>query len=227
MKPIIITIDGVAASGKGTIAKYIEKQFNFLHIDSGLFYRKITKILTDEKINIKNNDKIIFFIKNNKIIEYEDKKYLRSPFISKKTSEIAKIKKIRDLINLNQRRLVRINIKKYKGFVIDGRDIGSIVFKKADIKIYIDTNQKIRAKRRYKELIERGERTIYSKVLNEIKHRDEKDKKRKNSPLVVPKNAIIIDNSCKLSQTKKLIKSLINKKLFNKIWAWQPILKII
>ena len=63
--------------------------------------------------------------------------------------------------------------------MIDGRDIGSIVFKKADIKIYIETNQKIRAKRRHKELIERGERTIYSKVLNEIKHRDEKDKKKK------------------------------------------------
>ena len=100
---------------------------------------------------------------------------------------------------------------------MDGRDIGSVVFKDAKIKLYIDTDKKIRAKRRFKELIDKGERTIYSSVLNNIKLRDEKDKKRKNSPLIIPKGAIIIDNSCKLNQTKKLIQKIINQKLINRI----------
>jgi len=213
MKAFIVTIDGAAASGKGTIAKYIKNQFGFFHIDSGLLYRKIAKFVIEEKININNNAQINKLIKKNKNLDLKNNRYLRSSLITKKSSEVAKIKKIRNLINFNQRQLVKLNTANYKGFVIDGRDIGSVVFKNADIKLYINTNQKIRAKRRYKELIDKGERIIYSNVLNEINHRDEKDKKRKNSPLVIPKNAIIIDNSCKLIQTKKLIKNLINKKI--------------
>ncbi len=216
MKPIIITIDGEAASGKGTIAKFIKKEFNFFHIDSGMYYRKIAKIIIEKKIVLNKKKEISDFIEKYKKIDFTNNKSLRSLKISKKSSEIAKIKKIRNLINLNQKRLVKANLKKYPGFVIDGRDIGSVVFKNADIKLYINTNQKIRAKRRYKELIDRGERIIYSNVLNEIKIRDEKDKNRKYSPLIIPENAIIIDNSCNLQNTKKLIKNLIIKKLSNK-----------
>ena len=213
MKSLIITIDGPAASGKGTIARYIKKEFDFFHIDSGLLYRKIAKIILDKKINIKNTKEINILIKNIGDIKLSNSKLLRSPVVSKVSSEIARIKKIRNLVNMNQKKLVRNNKEKFRGIVIDGRDIGSVVFKDAEIKLYIDTNKKIRVKRRFKELIDRGERTIYSNVLKDIKLRDEKDKKRKNSPLVIPKNAIIIDNSCKLIQTKKLIKNLINKKI--------------
>ena len=111
--------------------------------------------------------------------------------------------------------IVNKNKGKYKGIVIDGRDIGSVVFKNAEIKIYIDTNKIIRVKRRFKELIDTSERIIYSNVLKDINLRDEKDKKRKNSPLIIPKDAIIIDNSCKLYHTKKLIKKIIINKLYN------------
>ena len=86
-------------------------------------------------------------------------------------------------------------------------------FKNAKIKLYIRTDQGIRAKRRYKELIDRGEKSIYDNVLKEIKLRDYKDKNRKNSPLVIPRNAIIIDNSQKISVTKKLINNHILKKI--------------
>ena len=79
--------------------------------------------------------------------------------------------------------------------MIDGRDIGSVVFKKAFLKLYIDVDVNIRAKRRYKQLIDNGEKSIYLKILKDIKLRDKKDKTRKNSPLVVPKGAKIIDNS--------------------------------
>ena len=216
MKPLIVTIDGPAASGKGTIAKYIKKEFNFFHIDSGLLYRKIAKEILDNKINIRNIKELNTLIKKSKNIKLINSKFLRSSFITEKSSEIAKIKKIRDLINLNQKNIVNKNKGKYRGIVIDGRDIGSVVFKHAEIKLYIDTNKKIRVKRRFKELIDRGERTIYSNVLKDIKLRDEKDKNRKNSPLVIPKDAIIIDNSCELHQTKELIKKIINKKLYDK-----------
>ena len=217
MKTLIITIDGPAASGKGTVAKFIKKKFNFFHIDSGLLYRKIAKIILDKKINIKNSQEIEKLINNTKKINLINNKSLRTSKLTKMSSEIARIQKIRNLINLNQRRIAKQNKGKYRGIVIDGRDIGSVVFKDAKIKLYIDTDKKIRAKRRFKELIDKGERTIYSSVLNNIKLRDEKDKKRKNSPLIIPKGAIIIDNSCKLNQTKKLIQKIINQKLINRI----------
>ena len=217
MKTLIITIDGPAASGKGTVAKFIKKKFNFFHIDSGLLYRKIAKIILDKKINIKNSQEIEKLINNTKKINLINNKSLRTSKVTKMSSEIAKIQKIRNLINLNQKRIVKQNKGKYRGIVIDGRDIGSVVFKDAKIKLYIDTDKKIRAKRRFKELIDKGERTIYSSVLKNIKLRDEKDKKRKNSPLIIPKGAIIIDNSCKLNQTKKTIQKIINQKLINRI----------
>ena len=213
MKSLIVTIDGSAASGKGTIAKYLKKKFNFFHIDSGLLYRKVAKIALDKKIDVKNKKEIDLLINKSKNFLQLRQNYLRSSLVSKKSSEIAKIKKIRDFVNLNQKKLVRKNYKKYKGIVIDGRDIGSVVFKDAKIKLYIYTNPKIKAKRRYKELIERGEKSIYSHVLREIKNRDSIDKNRKNSPLVVPKNAIIINNSGNLSQTKKLVDKIIKTKL--------------
>ena len=215
MKSIIVTIDGPAASGKGTIARYIKKEFNFFHIDSGLLYRKVAKIIIDKKINIKNNKEINSLIKKIGDIKLSNSKLLRSPLVSKISSEIAKSRKIRNLVNVNQKKLVNKNKEKFSGIVIDGRDIGSVVFKDAEIKLYIDTNKKIRVKRRFKELIDRDERTIYSNVLKDIKLRDEKDKKRRNSPLIIPKDAIIIDNSCQLHQTKKFIKKIILKKIYS------------
>jgi len=215
VKSLIVTIDGPAASGKGTIARYIKKEFNFFHIDSGLLYRKIAKTIIEKDINIKNSKEINLLIKKTKDIKLSNSKFLRSPIITQVSSEIARLKKIRDLININQKKLVKKNKGKYRGIVIDGRDIGSVVFKDAEIKLYIDTNKKIRVKRRFKELIDRGERIIYSNVLRDIKLRDEKDKKRRNSPLIIPRDAIIIDNSCGLYQTKKLIKKIILKKLYN------------
>ena len=215
MKLLIVTIDGPAASGNGTIAKYIKKEFNFFHIDSGLLYRNIAKTIIDNKLNINNKKELNLLIKKTKDIKLINSKSLRSTAVTKKSSEVAKIKKIREFININQKKIVNKNKGKYKGIVIDGRDIGSVVFKDAEIKLYIDTNKIIRVKRRFKELIDTGERIIYSNVLKDINLRDEKDKKRKNSPLIIPKDAIIIDNSCKLYHTKKLIKKIIINKLYN------------
>mgnify|MGYP003330717231 FL=1 len=93
--------------------------------------------------------------------------------------------------------------------MIDGRDIGSVVFKKANLKLYIDVKPEIRAKRRYKQLIDSGEKSIYRKILKEITLRDQKDKVRKHSPLIIPKGAYIIDNNGTFNKTVKQINKLI------------------
>ena len=98
MKSLIVTIDGPAASGKGTIARYIKKEFNFFHIDSGLLYRKIAKTIIEKDINIKNSKEINLLIKKTKDIKLSNSKFLRSPIITQVSSEIARLKKIRDLI---------------------------------------------------------------------------------------------------------------------------------
>jgi cytidylate kinase len=95
--------------------------------------------------------------------------------------------------------------------VIDGRDIGSVVFKNANLKLYIDVSEKNRAKRRYKQLIDNGEKSIYPQILKDIKLRDKKDKARKNSPLVIPKGAFIIDNNSSFRNTSLQINKLIKK----------------
>ncbi len=136
---------------------------------------------------------------------------LRTELISKKSSEIATIPIVRNFINKQQHIVVSKISKKKRGCVIDGRDIGSKVFKKAQIKLFVIVKLEIRAKRRLKQLIEQGEKSIYSQILKDLKLRDKKDRTRKVSPLVVPTNAIIIDNSRTFKSTIKQIDKALSK----------------
>jgi len=210
LKKIIITIDGPAASGKGRIAKYIAKKYNLLHIDSGLLYRKVAKLLIDQKIDLKKTNQIKKILINNKILSLRNDNNLRNEQIGKVTSIVAKMSLIRDYVNKQQ--IMHTNQKtEKKGFVIDGRDIGSVVFKNADLKLFIEVKPNVRAKRRHKQLIDLGEKSIYAKILKEIKLRDKQDKARSNSPLVIPKGANIIDNSGLFNDTLKKITQLIGQ----------------
>ena len=210
MKKIIITIDGPAASGKGRIAKYIAKKYNFLHIDSGLLYRKIAKLLIDNKIDIKSITQIKQFLVKNKNLSLRNNNNLRNEQIGKVTSIIAKMSLVRDYVN-KQQILYAAQKTDKKGFVIDGRDIGSVVFKNADLKLFIEVKPSVRAKRRHKQLIDLGEKSIYAEILKEIKLRDRQDIIRLNSPLVVPKGAHVIDNSGLFNNTLKKINHLIGQ----------------
>ena len=160
LKSIIITIDGPAASGKGKIAKYISKKWKFKHLDSGLLYRRLAFIFLNEKIDINNINKIKKKIRNINNISYRRSKKLRTQQISNLASKIAVHSSVRNFINKSQYEFVKKN-KNNKGFVIDGRDIGSVVFKNADLKLYIEANAEIRAKRRYKQLIDSG-KSLYT-----------------------------------------------------------------
>ena len=210
MKKIIITIDGPAASGKEKIAKYISKKWKLNHLDSGILYRRLALIFLNENIDIKNINKIKNKLKEIDQISIRNSKYIRTQAISKLASKIAIHNCVRSFVNKLQYNFVNKNIKK-RGVVIDGRDIGSVVFKKADLKLYIEVNAEIRAKRRYKQLIDSGEKSIYPKILKDIKLRDKKDKSRKNSPLVVPKDAHIINNNGSFNSTIKQINNLIKE----------------
>jgi len=204
----IITVDGPAGSGKEKISKYIAKKYKLYHLDSGLLYRRLAYELEKKNIKTFQVNKIKSVIKNVKKLSLRKAKALRKEQIGKAASEIAKIDFVRDFINSQQRLASKARNKK-KGFIIDGRDIGSVVFKKAFLKLYIDVDVNIRAKRRYKQLIDNGEKSIYLKILKDIKLRDKKDKTRKNSPLVVPKGAKIIDNSHTFKNTIAQIRKII------------------
>ena len=210
LKNNIITVDGPAASGKERIAKYISKKWKFKHLDSGILYRRLAYIFLKDKVEIKNITEIKKKIKKIKSISYRRTRKIRSQKIGELASQIAVHNCVRLYVNKLQYDFVK-NYKKSPGFVIDGRDIGSVVFKKANLKLYIEVNPEIRAKRRYKQLIDSGEKSIYPKILRDIKLRDKKDKTRKNSPLVIPKNAKIIFNNGSFKKTIKQIDDLIIK----------------
>ena len=210
MKKLIITIDGPAASGKEKIAKYISKKWKLNHLDSGILYRRLALIFLIENIDIKNVYKIKNKLKNIHQISFRNSKKIRTQAISRLASKIAVHDCVRSYVNKLQYNFVNKN-KKVQGFVIDGRDIGSVVFKKADLKLYIDVNPEIRAKRRYKQLIDSGEKSIYPKILKDIKLRDKQDKLRKHSPLVIPKGAHIVNNNGSFRDTVKQIKILLDK----------------
>ena len=210
MKKLIITIDGPAASGKEKIANYISKKWKLNHLDSGILYRRLALIFLNENIDIKNINKIKNKLKDIDQISFRNSKYIRTQAISKLASKIAIHNCVRSFVNKLQYNFVNKN-KKMRGFVIDGRDIGSVVFKKADLKLYIDVNPEIRAKRRYKQLIDSGEKSIYPKILKDIKLRDKQDKLRKHSPLVIPKGSHIINNNGSFKDTVNQINILLDK----------------
>ncbi len=210
MKKIIITIDGPAASGKEKISRFISRKWELKHLDSGILYRRLAFIFMRDQVDIQNVNKIKKKLKEIKTISYQKNMKIRTQQISKLASKIAVHNFIRIYINNLQYNFVKEN-KNYRGFVIDGRDIGSVVFKNADIKLYIEVNPKIRAKRRYKQLIDSGEKSIYQKILKDIKLRDIKDKSRKNSPLVVPQDALIINNDGSFKNTIKQINKALSR----------------
>ena len=210
MKNIIITVDGPAASGKEKISKYISKKWKLKHLDSGILYRRLALIFLKNKINVNNINEIKKKLSDIPSIPFRKSNKIRTQEIGNLASTIAVNKCVREFINNLQYNFVKKN-KNNRGFVIEGRDIGSVVFKNADLKLYIVVNSEIRAKRRYKQLIDSGEKSIYRKILKDIKLRDKQDKLRKYSPLVIPNGAHIINNSGSFKNTTKQITELLEK----------------
>ena len=210
---LIITIDGPSGSGKERIAQYISRKYKLYHLDSGILYRRLAAIFFKRNIDTNDNQNIEKILNSITNLSHHRSSALRNEKIGNKASIIATKKIVRKFIDKQQHIIVNKILLIYKGCIIDGRDIGSKVFKNAQIKFFIDVNVKIRAKRRHKQLIEQGERSIYSQILKDLKLRDKKDLNRKISPLIKPSNSILIDNSKSFNNTLDQINSILEKKI--------------
>ena len=213
MKKIIkIAIDSPAAAGAGTQAKLIAKHYNLFYLDTGKIYRFIGHEKIRDKKNF-NYKKIRRKIKNLKIIKLKDKKLLTNK-VATEASIVAKDRKIRKIVHNFQTKCAYNPPKKFKGSILDGRDITSVIVKDATLKFFITANVKVRALRRFKELQSLKRKITYKEVLKSIKKRDKSDYQRKYSPLKKTKDSILINTS---NLTKRAcflkIKRLIDKKL--------------
>ena len=193
----VITIDGPSASGKGTLAKLLSKQINFDLLDSGALYRAFA-FFTDQKLSneviIKKLSSISFILKHAKVQIVSDNKditnELRVETIAILASELSSQPLTRKLLLPIQR-----GYAANSNLVADGRDMGTVVFPDADLKIYLDANIEIRAKRRQLELQKRGQEVNIHDLMTDILERDNKDMRRDISPLRKADDAFIIDSS--------------------------------
>ena len=206
MKKIIIAIDGDSSSGKSTLAKALAKKISFKHINTGSMYRAVThfallnglinddKLKTNEIIKLTETLKFNFKIINQKSFLFVNninvEKKIKLPIVSNYVSQVSTIYEIRKKIVSVQREMGL-----EKGIVMEGRDIGSVVFPKAELKFFITADINVRAERRYKELNSIDIFVDKKDVIENIKQRDYIDKNRDHSPLIMCKDSILIDNS--------------------------------
>ena len=202
-KIITVAIDSPAAAGAGTQAKYIAREYNLLYLDTGKIYRLIGQLRL--KYNKKFNYKLAQNIIKKLSIKELNNKNLLSSKVATSASIIAKDKKIRNLVKRFQLECAYNPPSKYSGSVLDGRDITSVIMKKAMFKFYITANLKVRARRRFLEFKKLGKITSYNEVLKSLRNRDNLDKNRKYSTLKKTKDSILI-NTTKLSKKSCFIK---------------------
>ena len=209
-----VAIDSRAAAGAGTQAKLIAKHYNLLHLDTGRVYRYVANIKISEpsKYNYKYIEKKINKLK----IKDLQKNKLLSDKVATVASIIAKDKKVRKLVHAFQLQCAYNPPKKYAGSCLDGRDIGSVVVKNADVKLFITAKISIRAMRRFKELKAKNKKITYKEVLKSIKNRDKSDKNRKISPLKKSKDMVLLNSSSEsISSCFMKIKKIIDRKINN------------
>lgn len=230
MKKLTIAIDGHASTGKSSIAKKLAVKYGYIYVNSGSMYRAVSLFaIKNNLIGLLKSNMDLFIKKlnsvsidfrfnnsNNLISEiYLDGRNIEREIISLEVSEIvskvAAIPEIRkEMVKLQR------NIDRNKGVVMDGRDIGSVVFPDADIKLFLTASASVRAKRRFDEMISNGESVNYQSILNNIKNRDELDSSRLDSPLIIEKDAVLIDNSeMTIDDQLMSISKIIDKKIEN------------
>jgi len=207
LKRIIIAVDGYSSTGKSTLAKKLANKLGYLYVDTGAMYRAVAlyamenNIINDDDIDeaslVTNLEKIhIEFVfngdlgfseiyLNGKNVENE----IRRIDVSNKVSKIAAISAVRKKMVIEQHRMGQ-----YKGIVMDGRDIGTVVFPDAELKIFMTANPDIRARRRYDEMVAKGDEVSFNSVLENVMTRDHLDTTRKDSPLVKAPDAIEINS---------------------------------
>jgi cytidylate kinase len=207
-KKMTIAIDGFSSTGKSTIAKLIANKYNFIYIDTGAMYRAVSlyaknnnfigKDFIDKASVVSNLKNISLLFQFNKELGFAEmflntknvEKEIRTLEVSQYVSQIAAISEVRRKLVFEQQEM-----GKQGGIVMDGRDIGTVVFPDADLKLFMTASADKRATRRYKELIAKGDNVSYDAILFNVQERDRIDSTREDSPLVMADDAIEFDNS--------------------------------
>lgn len=224
-KKITIAIDGFSSTGKSTIAKQLAKHLGYVYVDTGAMYRAVAyfamqngmidKDRFDVENLIWNLDKIKIGFKYNADLGYSEtylndenvEKQIRTIEVSGYVSKVAEISEVRAKLVEQQQQM-----GKDKGIVMDGRDIGTVVFPDAELKLFITSDPNVRAKRRFDELIAKGDNVTFEEVLKNVTERDYIDTHREDSPLVKADDAIEIDNSYLTKEEQfSLILDLVNE----------------
>lgn len=196
----IISLDGPSGAGKSTVAKLVAKKLGYKYLDTGAMYRAVTLFFLNKNVNMQNDNEIISAISDLKIsFDNNNKIYLNDVDVSEEIRSIKVVNMVSKVSSISAVRKSMVSLQRAiaenDNYVVDGRDIGSVVFPLAKYKFYIDASVEIRAKRRYEEEIQKGKDITFEEVIDSIKKRDEFDSNREDSPLVVPKDAIIIDTT--------------------------------
>ena len=218
-KKIIITIDGWSSCGKSTLAKRLAKELGYIYVDSGAMYRAITLYFLRNNIDLGEKKEIKEALKNISLefsknpqnskteiyLNGENVEYLiRDLVIAEKVSDVAAIKEVREFAVAQQQKMGA-----QKGIVMDGRDIGTVVFPKAELKIFLTADNAVRVERRFKEMFEKNPNVTVEEVKNNLEMRDYIDSHREVSPLKQAKDALVLDNT-----------DLTEKQTFEKALEW-------
>lgn len=207
-KRIIIAVDGYSSTGKSTLAKHLAREIGYVYVDTGAMYRAVTLFAMrrglistghfDSQGLIAALDQVHLEFRFNPQLGYSEmyldgenvEKQIRSIEVSNLVSQVARVSKVREKLVEQQKRMA-VN----KGIVMDGRDIGTVVFPDAELKIFMTASPEKRARRRYKEMQDNGLKVSFASVLKNVTDRDQIDTTRKDSPLVKAEDAVVIDNS--------------------------------
>ena len=212
---IIVAIDGYSSCGKSTLAKALAKKLHFIYVDSGAMYRAVALYFLRNNVDLNDHEQIAEALKNIHLnfhsrdyethITLNDEEVsdeIRLMPVSESVSAVSAIREVRKEMVKQQQRMGRS-----KNIVMDGRDIGTAVFPDAPVKIFMTADPKIRAERRYKELLPKNPEITLEEIFENIAHRDYQDTTRTESPLVRAEDAIILDNT-DLTQEEQLLFAL-------------------
>ena len=216
---MIVAIDGPAGSGKTTVAKLLAKQLHISYLDTGATYRALTYAALNKKLVLSDADALSKAAQNMNLEVKDDRIYLdgddisdviRTPLIDRNISIVVSFPEVREVMRRLQQKIAQ-----GKHFVVEGRDITTVVFPEAEYKFYLDADSKVRALRRFKELNDKGIDIGFEMVREDLEKRDYSDKHRKVSPLVISDDATYIDTTkLTISQTVKEIAQYIDSGKF-------------
>ena len=222
MQKLTIAIDGPAGSGKSSVAQRVAQTLGYLYLDSGAMYRalalkalqdnglalssekQLEQLAAETQIELKPTPAQLFAegVKNQVLLDGLDvTQAIRTPEVAQAASQVATVAKVRELLVVQQQRAGAGG-----GIVMEGRDIGTVVFPNAELKIFLEASPEVRAERRWKEHEEKGEHLALAQVVEEVRERDKRDRERKVSPLIRAKDAVLVDNTAMdIEETARLI----------------------